>query len=120
MIIEMIPAQIGECGDRYRNAFAAILRQAVARCFKDCVGHTFARQARHIRQKGNNIRGGQPGLRLIGSRGYTKRSDGRGVMSGHPPQLPRQLGSRRLAICARHRGDMLRERPEIFRCQLRE
>ena len=43
VIIEMVPAQIGERCDGYRDTFTAILRKAMAGGLKYGVGHTFAR-----------------------------------------------------------------------------
>ena len=49
MIVEMVVAQIGEGGCFYRQAFGAILIEAVARRLERCMGDALGGEARHVR-----------------------------------------------------------------------
>ena len=87
MIIKMIAAQIRECGDRNPNAFAAILRQAVAGRFKYRVTYAFAGQTGHVRKKGHDVGRCQSRRRLVRRRRNAQCADRRRIMPRHAPQL---------------------------------
>ena len=120
VIIKMIAAQIGKGADLHGQTFGAILRKAVAGCFKNRVADPFARQTGHVGEKGDNIGRRQPGLDLVVGGGDAKRADRRAVIAIHPPQLAGEFGGGRLAIGTGNRSHMGWRRSEIARRHLGE
>src|SRR3546814_7180106 len=61
MIVEMVVTEVGEGRRLYRQAFGAILVEAVARRLERRMGDALGGEARHVRQKGDDVGRRQPG-----------------------------------------------------------
>src|SRR3546814_18596133 len=78
VIIEMVATEIGEGGGLNGEPFGAVLRQAVARRFKGGVSNSLAREAGHVGEEGDDVRGRQSRRRLVFG-GSNARSEERRV-----------------------------------------
>src|SRR3546814_1251320 len=72
-------------------------------CSSDLMGDALGGEARHVRQKGDDVRRRQPGRSTLQRCRDAERADRRGVETRHPPQLARHFDGRGLAVRPRHR-----------------
>ena len=120
VIIEVIAAEIGECRRHHRQPFAAILVEAVRRCFVGDMPDPHPLEPRHIAQESDDVGRGQPGLDLLVGGGHAERPDARRSVPGHTPHLPRHLDRRGLAVGPGDRDDHVGIGPVKLARQLSE
>ena len=98
VVIEVIAAEIGEGHGFERHPLGAILVEAVRRRFVGDVADPHPLEPGDVRQEGDDVGGGQPGLDLVVGGGDPQCPDRGRAMPRQPPQLADHFDGRGLAV----------------------